>query len=73
MSTKYQHQLVHVYILIEQVDPSPQVKADLTEIFTVRHCPFSASGLPYVRRVIDVLRVLQSRLRKTAATRYLRR
>ena len=36
VSAKYQHQLVHVYILIEQVDPNPQVKADLTEIFTVR-------------------------------------
>lgn len=36
VSTKYQHQLIHIYILIEQVDPSPQIKADLTEIFTVR-------------------------------------
>jgi hypothetical protein len=43
VSAKYQHQLVHVYILIEQVDPNPQVKADLTEIFTVRGHPFRSA------------------------------
>ena len=42
VSTKYQHQLVHVYILIEQVDPNPQIKADLTEIFTVRRAMMPA-------------------------------
>ena len=36
VSSKYQLQLVHVYTLIEQVDPAPQIKSELTEIFTVR-------------------------------------
>ena len=44
VSSKYQLQLVHVYTLIEQVDPAPQIKSELTEIFTVRPLKRTGSG-----------------------------
>ena len=45
VSSKYQLQLVHVYTLIEQVDPAPQIKSELTEIFTVRSKELPALAL----------------------------